>query len=95
MSFRAERGISSWFAKEGVRARFLAPLGMTRFLRPLTLDSAAVDFSTLDSSTPRLTQGRISTIGPLRAGRKAKARNRPIMNPPTCAHQATPPPVAD
>ena len=36
-----------------------------------------------------------STTGPLRAGRKATARSRPIINPPTWAHQATPPPVAD
>ena len=29
------------------------------------------------------------------AGWNAIARNRPITNPPTWAHQATPPPVAD
>ena len=36
-----------------------------------------------------------STTGPLRAGGSTNARSRPITNPPTCAHQATPPPVAD
>ena len=36
-----------------------------------------------------------STTGPLRAGGSNNARNSPVTNPPTCAHQATPPPVAD
>ena len=59
--------------------------------RPLpTAQPPTPDFRLLTPS-----QGRTSTTGPLLAGRNATARNRPIMNPPTWPHQATPPPVAD